>query len=105
MIAAAAADGAIDADERNAILARAASTRLDADARAFLERELAAPKTLEQIVAATRPPIAADVYAASAYAISVDTPAERHYLDRLATGLGLDGARRAAIHAQLGLAP
>ena len=102
MIAAAAADGAIDAQERARILARAADGGHDADTQAFLERELAAPRTLEQIVAAARPALAADVYAAALIAISADTEAERAYLDRLALGLSLSTEARARIHQQLG---
>lgn len=104
MIAAAAADGRIDDDERTGILARAESAGLDDDTRAFLQRELAAPRGLDAIVADARPEIAADLYAASAFAISVDTDAERAYLDRLAAGLGLTPQTRATIHKQLGLA-
>ena len=102
MIAAAAADGAIDAQERARILARAADGGHDAATQAFLERELAAPRTLELIVADARPALAADVYAAALIAISADTEAERAYLDRLALGLSLSPEARARIHQQLG---
>lgn len=102
MIAAAAADGAIDAQERARILARAVDGGHDAATQAFLERELAAPRTLEQIVADARPALAADVYAAALIAISADTEAERAYLDRLALGLSLSPEARARIHQQLG---
>ncbi len=102
MVAAAAADGAIDAQERERILARATASGLDSDSQAFLERELAAPRSLEQIVAAARPALAPDLYAASLIAISADTEAERAYLDRLAQALSLPTETRAAIHQQLG---
>ncbi len=102
MIAAAAADGRIDDEERNGIHARAESAGLDAQTRAFLQRELDAPRSLEAIVAAARPEIAGDLYAASAFAISIDTDAERAWLDRLAAGLGLTPQTRATIHQQLG---
>jgi uncharacterized membrane protein YebE (DUF533 family) len=103
MVAAAAADGRIDDGERSAILARAHGAGLDADTLAFLDHELATPRTLEAIVSMTRRELAADVYAASLMAISLDTAAERDYLDRLASGLGLDAAQRATIHQQLGV--
>ena len=74
----------------------------DAATPAFLARELAAPRTLEQIVADARPALAADVYAAALIAISADTEAERAYLDRLALGLSLSPEARARIHQQLG---
>jgi uncharacterized membrane protein YebE (DUF533 family) len=104
MVAAAAADGLIDADERETILARARDAGIDTDTQRFLEAELDAPKSLAAIVAQSRPEIAADLYAASCVAISLDTEAERIYLDTLALRLNLDPAARQAVHAQLGLA-
>jgi uncharacterized membrane protein YebE (DUF533 family) len=104
MIAAAAADGHIDDVERGQILQRAADAGLDADTQSFLRAELDAPKSLAAIVAASRPEIAADIYAASCAAISLDTDAERVYLDTLAMRLQIAPDARAAIHQQLGLA-
>jgi uncharacterized membrane protein YebE (DUF533 family) len=101
MIAAAAADGRIDDSERSAILERAEGAGLDAETRAFLHGELAAPLTLAQVVARTRAAVAADVYAASLVAITLDTDAERAYLDQLASALTLDAQTRSAIHAEL----
>lgn len=104
MIAAAAADGLIDDQERTTILSRAADAGLDAETTAFLRAELDDPKSLAAIVRATRPEIAPDVYAASCLAITLDTEAERAWLDTLATRLALEPARREEIHRQLGLA-
>lgn len=104
MVAAAAADGLIDAEERERILARADDAGLDADTRRFLAAELDAPKSLAAIVAQTRPELAVEVYAASCVAITLDTEAERIYLDTLATRLGIDAPTRETVHAQLGLA-
>lgn len=104
MVAAAAADGHIDDLERGQILQRAADAGLDADTQSFLRAELDAPKSLAAIVSAARPEIAADLYAASCAAISLDTEAERVYLDTLATRLQLAPDARAAIHQQLGMA-
>lgn len=104
MVAAAAADGHIDDVERGQILQRAADAGLDADTQAFLRAELDAPKSLAAIVGAARPEIAADLYAASCAAISLDSEAERVYLDTLATRLNLAPDARAAIHQQLGMA-
>jgi uncharacterized membrane protein YebE (DUF533 family) len=103
MVAAAAADGQIDDTERGQILQRAADANLDAQAQAFLRAELDAPKSLLAIVSATRPELAPDVYAASCVAISLDTDAERSYLDTLATRLGISSDARQAIHAQVGM--
>lgn len=104
MVAAAAADGHIDDLERGQILQRAADAGLDAETQAFLRAELDAPKSLAAIVSASRPEIAADLYAASCAAISLDTEAERVYLDTLATRLNVAADARAAIHQQLGIA-
>jgi uncharacterized membrane protein YebE (DUF533 family) len=103
MIAAAAADGLIDASERAAILDRARAAGDDDDTLAFLEKELAHPVSAEELVAQTPRSLSEQVYAASALAISIDTEAERAYLDRLAAGLGIDAERRAELHAGIGL--
>ena len=105
MIAAAAADGRIDGDERARIIERATTAGVDDDGLKFLDAELAAPRSLEFVAAGTRHAIAADVYAASVLAISLDTPQERDYLDRLARALALDEHQRAQIHARLGVTP
>jgi uncharacterized membrane protein YebE (DUF533 family) len=104
MIAAAAADGLIDDAERATILARAQDAGLDTETTDFLRAELDEPKSLAAIVRATRPEIAADVYAASCLAITLDTDAERAWLDTLATRLSLAPDQREAIHRQLGFA-
>ena len=101
MIAAAAADGRIDDDERANILSRARDAGVDADGLRFLETELSSPKPLAAVVAATPRELADDVYAASVLAISLDTEAERAYLERLAQALSIDEPRRAAIHARI----
>ncbi len=103
MIAAAHADGAIDAQERSAILERAMEAGLDAASQKFLMGELRAPATMDQIVAATPESLRLETYAAALIAISVDTDAERAYLDRLANALGLDAADRQRVQEQIGV--
>lgn len=103
MIGAANADGLIDADERERILGSARDAGLDADDLEALEGELAAPLTVAQIVARTRPAQREQVYVASVIAIGRDTELEVRYLDDLGTRLGLDAAAREALHAELGL--
>jgi uncharacterized membrane protein YebE (DUF533 family) len=103
MVAAAAADGHIDDVERGQILQRAGDAGLDAETQAFLRAELDAPKSIAAIVGAARPELAADLYAASCVAISLDTDAERVYLDTLAARLNLGEDTRRTIHQQLGL--
>lgn len=102
MIAAANADGLIDAEERAAILERAMEAGLDAATQQFLMGELRTPATLEAIVAATRPELRFETYAAALIAISIDTEAERAYLDRLAAALQLSAQDRQRIHDQVG---
>lgn len=106
MIAAANADGVIDASERAAILERLKTADLTADEHAFIVHELLAPKDVEQIVAAvTSPTMASHVYSASLMAIEVDTEVERAYLQTLALRLNLDETTIGAIHRQCGLEP
>lgn len=103
MICAANADGLIDADERQRILGSARDAGLDADDLEALEGELAAPLTVAQLVARTRPAQREQVYVASVIAIGRDTDLEVRYLDDLAQRLGLDAAARDQLHAELGL--
>ncbi|MFQ5739371.1 MAG: DUF533 domain-containing protein [Acidobacteriota bacterium] len=91
MIAAAAADGEIKRQERKAILARLSEAELTAEEKEFLERELAAAPSLEQLaVQVDSVELAGQVYSASLLAIEVDSQAERDYLARLGRRLSLD---------------
>ena len=99
MVAAAQSDGRIDDDERSRIAQ--ASAGLSADERAFLDAELASPRSIEQLVAAARPEIAADIYAAASHAIVADNDAERAWLARLGDALRLDVETRQTIERQL----
>lgn len=101
MIAAAAADGSIDGDERARILERMRGLGLDDAGEAFLSNELAAPKSADEIGATTRPGLAEAVYAAALLGIDPDHPAESAFLDRLAGALGLSAATRQTLSAQL----
>jgi len=104
MVAAAAADGVIDDEEKTQMLKRATDAGFDDETRKFLEAELANPKSLAVIVASARPELATDLYAASCAAITADTDAERIYLDTLGRRLGLSEDARAEIQRQLDLA-
>jgi len=91
MINAAKADGHIDDAERARIEGRLSEGGLDAEERAFLARELAAPLDIERVVKAARnKEEAIELYAASFLAGAPDHPAERAYLDMLAARLGLE---------------
>lgn len=103
MVCAANADGLIDADERQRILGSARDAGLDAEDIDTLEGELAAPLTVAQLVARTRPAQREQVYVASVIAIGRDTEIEVRYLDDLAQRLGLDNATREQLHSELGL--
>lgn len=99
MIAAAQSDGRIDEDERSRIAQ--ATAGLSADERTFLDTELASPHSIEQLAAAGRPGIAADLYAAASHAIVADSDAERAWLERLADALRLDAQTRQTLDRQL----
>ncbi|SIQ14037.1 Uncharacterized membrane protein YebE, DUF533 family [Rhizobium sp. RU35A] len=93
MIAAAKADGHIDAFERQAIMQKVHAVDLGAEAEAFLARELADPVDLDALVAAGRTEEQrVEIYTASRLAIDPDTRAERGYLDMLAGRLRLPDA-------------
>lgn len=90
MIAAAKADGAIDAEEQRRIIGKLKEAGADANALAFVEQEIAHPSSIDTLVAEVPDQMtAAQVYMASLFAIDVDTPAEKAYLARLAERLGL----------------
>lgn len=100
MIAAAKADGKIDAEEKARIFERLNAMELDADAKAFVFDELNAPLDLNAVVdAAGTPEHAAEIYAASLVAIEADTPAEQAYLQMLAARLELAPELVEEIHA------
>ena len=104
MIAAANADGHIDAAERDTVLQRARDGGLDEQTVSWLEAEIAKPQTLGQVISNARADLAAETYAAAALAITVDTEAERNWLDALAHGLQLDPAVRADLDARIAAA-
>ena len=99
MIAAAYADSHLDPEERERIRSRLDGAGLGPEEHAFLEREMAAPVPVSELVAgATTPELAEQVYAASLLAIEVDTPEERGYLAGLARLLGLDDETVGRLH-------
>lgn len=93
MIAAAKADGHIDADERGRIMDKVHLSGLGAEAEAFIEAELAKPADLDALIAAAQTEEQkVEIYTASRLTIEPDTRTERGYLDMLAGRLGLDDA-------------
>jgi uncharacterized membrane protein YebE (DUF533 family) len=102
MIAAAKADGEIDPQERQKILGRLEEAGADPEAQAFVRDEMARPADLQTIVSAVDSPhTAIEAYAASLFAIDVDTPAEVAYMRQLAQGLGLNPTLVQELHASL----
>lgn len=90
MIAAARADGHIDAQERQKIAERLKETSIGAEAEAFLVEELARPVDLDALVAAAETDAQkVELYTASRLAIEPKSRAERGYLDMLAGRLKL----------------
>jgi uncharacterized membrane protein YebE (DUF533 family) len=93
MIAAAASDGTIDADERGRIVGKLGEAGVEAEAQTFIENEMANPVGLDHLVAAgTTEERKVEIYTASRLAVEADTRAERGYLDLLAGRLGLPDA-------------
>jgi uncharacterized membrane protein YebE (DUF533 family) len=99
MIAAAKADGRVDAEENRRIFERLEAMNLDPQSKAFVFDELSSPLNLDAVVAgADTPEHAAEIYAASLVAMDADTPAEKAYLQMLAARLGLEPALVEEMH-------
>lgn len=91
MVAAALADGKIDATERARIVGRLADAGITQEEQQFLDGEIVQPWSPQQLAAnAPTPEVRSEVYLASAIAIEADTPAEKAYLGYLAATLGLE---------------
>ncbi len=101
MIAAAAADGRIDENEKSKIIASFEQAGGFSDeARAFVQAELANPASAEDLAAAVGSQQAAvQVYTAARVAIEADSPAEQDFLATLADRLGIDNKLAAHIDA------
>ena len=100
MIAAAKADGHIDATEQANIFAQMDQLNLTADEKAFVIGELRRPLDIDAVAGGVKSPEeAAEVYAASLLAIDLDNAAERGYLGMLAARLNLDEKLVAHLHA------
>lgn len=103
MIAAAKADGKIDAEEKEAIFGRLETMSLSSEEKAWVFDELSSALDINAVVArADTPEHAVEIYAASLVAITADTAAERAYLDALASKLRLEPDLVAEIHKAAG---
>lgn len=93
MVAAAHADGMIDASEYQTILDKTHSFGVDGDVESFLSRELTRPVDLDQLIAAAKTDAQKiELYAASRLAVDAISDGERRYLDALAKRLKLPQA-------------
>lgn len=102
MIAAAKADGHIDAKEQAQIFAQMDQLALTAEEKAFVIDELRAPLDVDAVAGSAKSPEeAAEIYAASLLAIDLDNAAERGYLGMLAARLKLDENLVAHLHATI----
>jgi uncharacterized membrane protein YebE (DUF533 family) len=100
MIAAAKADGHIDAAEQTNIFAQMDKMHLGAEDKVFVMDELRAPLDVDAVARAARTPEeAAELYTVSLLAIDVDNSSERAYLALLAARLRLDDRLVAHLHA------
>lgn len=98
MVAAAAAEGIVTADERARILDGMRDAGLDPQDAAWLENELRWPMDIEEIAERVNTPEhAARVYTAARLAIEPDTMQERAFLQILAERLDLEPEARARI--------
>jgi uncharacterized membrane protein YebE (DUF533 family) len=105
MIAAAKADGHVDAQEQARIFAEMNKLPLSADDKAFVMDELRAKLDVDAVAAAAATPEeAAEIYAASLLSINVDNAAERGYLAMLAARLKLDEGLVAHLHGNVAAA-
>jgi uncharacterized membrane protein YebE (DUF533 family) len=107
MINAAKADGKIDEGEAHRIVGKLQETGADAEGQRYVLDLMRRPMETETLISAAEghPNLAAELYAASLMAIEVDTPAERTYLGKLASGLGLTPQVIGRIEQMVGLQP
>jgi uncharacterized membrane protein YebE (DUF533 family) len=98
MVGAAKADGHIDATEQQRLFAEVERLGLDAEAKAYVFDLLRRDVDVDSLVAAVRTPEqGAELYLAARLAIDTDQPAERTFLDSLATRLGLPAELRMSL--------
>lgn len=91
MIAAAKADGRIDANESAKIFGQIDSLGFDAEEKSFLLTEISKPLTAQDVAASsTTPEEAAEIYAVSVMAVDPNGQIEQRYLADLAQRLRLD---------------
>ncbi|MCB1802551.1 MAG: tellurite resistance TerB family protein [Gammaproteobacteria bacterium] len=101
MIAAAMADGHVDADERARIGQQLAELGLEQDVERFIATRVShVPSTGELAAKADSIETAAEVYLVTRLLIDDGNPRERAYLEELVSALGLDPAMREELERQ-----
>jgi uncharacterized membrane protein YebE (DUF533 family) len=101
MVAAAKADGHVDAEEQRRLFAEVERAGLDAESKAYVFDLLAKPADLTKLsTKVANPEQAGELYLASRLAIDPDQPAERAYLDALASRLQIPAELRAHLEKQ-----
>lgn len=104
MINAAKADGQIGNKEIQKIIGRLKDEGGDNDTQQMILEEMQKPLDLDGLVnAIPNEAVAAQVYAASLFAIEVDTPAEREYLAQFVQKTGLDGGVARQLQSAIGV--
>jgi uncharacterized membrane protein YebE (DUF533 family) len=100
MIAAAAADGRIDAAEQQKILGGLRQAGIEQAAQRFLAAEISSPATPRELAeGVTSPEEALQVYTAARVAVDLDSSQEHQFLSSLAGELGIDRALAAQVDA------
>jgi uncharacterized membrane protein YebE (DUF533 family) len=100
MIAAAAADGRIDATEQQKIVSGLRQAGIEDVARQFLAAEIGNPANVAELASGVASPEeAVEVYAAARIAVDPDTGEEHAFLSSLAEALGIDDALAAQVDA------
>jgi uncharacterized membrane protein YebE (DUF533 family) len=107
MINAAKSDGQIDAGEIQRIVGKLDEMGADKDSQAFVLTQMRQPLETESLIAAAagNPQLATQIYGASLLAIEVDTPAEKDYMAKLASGLRLSPEVVGRVKEIVGLQP
>jgi len=102
MVAAAKADGTLDAEERSRLENYLTESGADRQDWAHLDQLMRQPVDLDGLIARVRDPVTAtEVYGAAFLAIDLDTAAERAFLSMLAARLGLDEGTARDIESRL----
>lgn len=103
MINAAKADGQLDQAEMNKLMGKVGEDGITEEERQFIRDELNQPLDLNKLVShVPNQIVATQVYAASLFAVDIDTDAEKNYLRQLAQSLHLDSDTVKGLHEMTG---